>query len=301
MSPAFPDLFLIGAPKCGTTSLAAWLAAHPGVAMSDPKEPGYYAPDVASSRAATTEAAYLGLFGPSRPGRIRAEASTTYLRSRLAAPAILADNPAARFVVCLRNPVEMAASVHAQLVRAGREPEREFARAWALQMVRDRAPAPRRPDHNPADWQYAKMCRLGAQVADLLSVVPRAQVHFVFLDDLSADPRGVYTRLLAFAGLADDGRRAFPVFNRRRVPRVPALARAGHLAGILRRRVAPGRATGLGAWFDRVTTRPPGPAERTLEPGLARALTETFRADIDVLARLTGRNLDHWRVGAGAR
>lgn len=34
-----PDFFIAGAPKSGTTALAHYLSAHPGVFFSDPKEP----------------------------------------------------------------------------------------------------------------------------------------------------------------------------------------------------------------------------------------------------------------------
>jgi len=300
MSAAFPRLFLIGAPKCGTTSLAAWLGAHDRIAMSIPKEPNYYAPDVASSPAAGTEAAYLALFGPRAPGQLRAEASTTYLRSRVAVPRILADSPSARFVVTLRNPIDMAPSVHAQLVRSGREPVTDFARAWAMQARRRAAPPPRRAHHNPADWQYAEICRLGAQLEALYATVPRTRIHIVFLDDMAADPGSVYRRVLAFAGLPYDMRCRFPIHNERRVPRVPALARASHLAGGLRERLGFDRGTGLGARVNRLNERRPG-AESRLAPDLRRILANTFRDDIRRLARLTGRDLDHWLTGEPPR
>ncbi len=299
MAP-WPSLFLIGAPKCGTTSLAAWLGAHPQLVMSQPKEPNFYAPDVASSPAARCATDYLQLFGPTKPGQIRAEASTSYLRSRVAAGRILADAPAARFVVCLRNPVDMAPSVHGQLVRTGREPISDFETAWRLQ-ERRRAHLPaRRPDHNPADWLYADMCRLGDQVARLLEVVPRAQIRFVFLEDLKANPGATYRAVLAFAGVADDGRQDFPALNRRRVPRLAALARASHHAASLRERLGLSRGTGLGARINRLNERAPSPAQRRLSPLMARELTDCFRDDIRQLAHLTGRDLEHW-LAAGRR
>ena len=39
----FPDFFLVGAPRCGTTSLSRYLAANPQVCFSRPKEPHYFA------------------------------------------------------------------------------------------------------------------------------------------------------------------------------------------------------------------------------------------------------------------
>jgi len=289
-----PQLFLIGAPKCGTTSLAAWLASHPAIVLSNPKEPNYYAPDITAVRAADSRARYLRLFAPTAPGQIRVDASTTYLRSRVAAARIRADIPQARFVVCLRNPIEMAPSVHAQLVRAGREPIPDFELAWRMQARRRQLRNTRMSHHNPADWQYAQMCRLGAQVAALLRVVPRDRVRFVFLEDLAAQPAWVYARVLGFAGLEDDGRQDFPAENTRRVPRVVPLARASHLAGSLRQRLGLAHGTGLGARVNRLNERRPAAADRRLASGLTRELADTFRQDIHQLARLTGRNLDHW-------
>ena len=37
-----PTFFLLGASKAGTTSLHYYLAQHPGILMSDPKEPAYF-------------------------------------------------------------------------------------------------------------------------------------------------------------------------------------------------------------------------------------------------------------------
>ena len=37
-----PDFFILGAPKCGTTSMAAWLSEHPNVFMSPIKEPFFF-------------------------------------------------------------------------------------------------------------------------------------------------------------------------------------------------------------------------------------------------------------------
>lgn len=295
MTDRLPSLFLVGAPKCGTTSLAAWLGAHPDVFMSTPKEPGFFAPDVASSRRARSMRDYSALFAKAGEAQVLAEASTSYLRSRVAAGQILARLPQARFVVCLRNPIEMAPSVHGQLVRSGREPIADFETAWTMQRARRRAPEPRSGDHNPADLLYADMCRLGAQVEAFLAVAPRARVRFVFLDDMKADPATIYRGILAFAGLPDDGRGDFPVFNARRVPRSVQVARASRRAAAALRSLGLESGTGLGTLFNRWNERPVAPA--AMNPRIARLLGDAFRDDIARLARATGRNLDHWRQG----
>jgi hypothetical protein len=39
---SLPNLFIVGAPKCGTTSLFTWLSEHPQVCGSNPKEPSFF-------------------------------------------------------------------------------------------------------------------------------------------------------------------------------------------------------------------------------------------------------------------
>src|SRR4051794_40814091 len=46
MTARRPDFFIVGAPKCGTTSLHRWLVGHPQVFMPlRPKEPHYFVQD----------------------------------------------------------------------------------------------------------------------------------------------------------------------------------------------------------------------------------------------------------------
>ena len=40
-----PNFFILGAPKCGTTSLASWLSTHPNAYMSSQKEPFFFDTD----------------------------------------------------------------------------------------------------------------------------------------------------------------------------------------------------------------------------------------------------------------
>lgn len=40
-----PDFFIVGAPKCGTTALFRYLAAHPAVFIPELKQPNYFSPE----------------------------------------------------------------------------------------------------------------------------------------------------------------------------------------------------------------------------------------------------------------
>ncbi len=109
-----PSLFIIGAPKCGTTALCAYLANHPSVCFSEPKEAKFFHDDFSvEHRLATTEEEYLKCFSHQQASdQVLAEGTVWYLFSQVAVRRILAFNPEAKFVVMLRNPVDLSHSLH---------------------------------------------------------------------------------------------------------------------------------------------------------------------------------------------
>jgi len=217
-----PNFFILGAPKCGTTSLAAWLAAHPRIYMAPVKEPHFFNTD--DRQGVSTLAEYDALFSQANDHHSAVgEASVWYLSSSAAVGNILRYQPDARFIVLLRNPVEMVPALHAEMVLSGHENVRDFRAAWDLQDAR------RQGRHLPLfTWArrrllYGEACALGAQMERLLAVAARERVLPVVLDDMATDPSAEYLRVLRFLGVADDGRKDFPVRNRARVPQHPIL------------------------------------------------------------------------------
>jgi hypothetical protein len=133
-----PNFFLIGAPKCGTTSIAAWLAEHPQVYFSPVKEPMYFATD-AQIRTIVSLEAYEQLFAGATSRHLAiGEGSTEYLRSSIALRQIMTYAGSPRFIASVRNPVEMASSFHQQVCFNGDEDVRDFEEAWRLQKPRER-------------------------------------------------------------------------------------------------------------------------------------------------------------------
>jgi hypothetical protein len=83
-----PTFFIIGAPKCGTTSLAAWLGTHPDAFMSPTKEPDFFNTD--DRQGVTSLSEYEELFREARNNHIAVgEASVWYLSSSHAVHNIL--------------------------------------------------------------------------------------------------------------------------------------------------------------------------------------------------------------------
>jgi hypothetical protein len=292
-----PNFFILGAPKCGTTALAGWLAEHPQVFMAPIKEPHFYSTDLGNRRVRTRDA-YRRLFrGAGRNHRAVGEASVWYLFSDSAVPNLLADHPDARCIVCLRNPVTMAPSLHNQHVRAGNENQPDFARAWALQEARGRGEDVPRLCPDSQLLQYGPACSLGSQLARLYARIPRERVLPLVLDDLLADPAAEYRRTLAFLGLADDGRRAFPVVNAAGTRRSATLQRTLRALGRLRIALRlPRLGTGLTTSLARYNQRPsPVPAP---DAATQAELARYFAPEIERLETLLERDLGAWK-GSG--
>ncbi len=292
-----PDFFVAGAPKCGTTAVAEYLGGHPRVFVADPKEPFYFATDLPGMRKMTTEAEYLELFAGAGSEILTGEASTLYLFSRTAVPALLRDCPDCRLVVMLRPPAELVHAFHGQLLWGFLEDEEDFVRAWDLQ--EERAAGRHLPVgcREPSLLQYRRIGRLGEQIGRLLEWVPRSRVHFLLLEDLAARPRHEYLRLLDFLGLSDDGRTAFPRRNRHRVHRLRGLARVKNRfvrewPGLDRRLRPALRRLGLDAPLRGLLGREVPRSDLASEFRLR--LVEGFAEDVCRLSDLIGRDLDHW-------
>ena len=294
-----PSAYIIGAPKAGTTSTATWLAEHPSVFFSTPKEPYYWAsdyPNLAAHYGFGTMPAYAALFdcAAARAADLLAEGSTVYLYSGTAVPRIVATVPHARFVVCLRNPPDLLASYHRTQVVTLNDLETDFTKAWKLRAAGSTAST------NPIDPKlvdYPLVGRLGAAVQRLLDVVPRSQVHFIVFDDLVNDPQTVWRKLTDFLGLPPHERTDFSPRNasdtmfrfrllRKALHRPPAVLAAPV------RRVRQWSRTSNSAVVRRLkqaTWRPnPKPA---LPPELRQALDRYFDDDVRQLGQLIGQDL----------
>lgn len=107
-----PNLFIIGAAKSGTTSLHYALAAHPEVFLSEPKEPGFFVPEV--TYYPSDESWYLGLFERAGGARYRGESSTHYTKIPLyrGVPDRIAKfvDEEPRFIYLMRDPIDRAVS-----------------------------------------------------------------------------------------------------------------------------------------------------------------------------------------------
>ncbi len=100
-----PNLFVVGAAKSGTSSLASYLSQHPDIYLSPIKEPSYYVEGIGYE----DWEEYLSLF-EGRKERFLCDASTGYLYEKSAALRIKKNHADAKILIILRNPVNMVKS-----------------------------------------------------------------------------------------------------------------------------------------------------------------------------------------------
>ncbi|MGB5810417.1 MAG: sulfotransferase [Polyangiales bacterium] len=197
-----PHFIMIGAPKCGTTSMHAMLARHPDVFMPDNEVFFFDVDDVMAHPDFFVHrdglsfhdydgqfdeylAWYRSLFAAAKPGQLVGEDTTTYLRSPDAPRRIEALLPDARLIAMLRDPVDRAYSQYLHNVRAGRH-SLSFERTLRTN-----------PAALLAHGFYAE------QLARYEGFLDAGQLHVVFFEDLIADPRGELQRVCDFLGLDD--------------------------------------------------------------------------------------------------
>ena len=135
----WPNFFIVGAPKAGTTSLYEYLKGIPGIYMSPVKEPRYFSattlPKKHDLRPIRDKKKYLNLFKKAKDEKIIGEASPTYLADP-AAPKLIHDMaPDARIVITLRDPVERLFSSYFHLLRYGAR-KMSFSDALKVELAR---------------------------------------------------------------------------------------------------------------------------------------------------------------------
>lgn len=281
--------------------------------MPEAKEPHYFANEIvgnhrigfdarkAGDKEAPELSEYLEVFEDAEESQIAGEASVYYLWSEGAAERIRQFSPKARIIAMLRNPADLIYSMHSQHFWAGWENASEFEAAWDLQ--KDRAEGKSLPPDcfDPLLLQYREIGRLGTQLQRYFNQFDPEQILVIFMEDFHKDTADCYNRCLDFLGLECDGRTEFPVVNPNKQPRSKFLQRfiahrlPGPIQGIRRflKRTLRIKKTNILNFIQRFNTRKV--RRKPLGEEMRQRLNETFSEEIDLLEKITARDLGHWR------
>jgi hypothetical protein len=251
----YPDFFIVGHAKSGTTALYETLRRHPQIYMPGVKEPQFFARNrdtPAAGRGARafeqtgrhteTVEEYLSLFSAARADQRVGEASTFYLWSEIAPGRIAEVQPAARIIAILREPASFLRSLHMQMVQNNSETEKDLRRALALEPLRRQGRKIPRDAHWPRALMYSERVRYVEQLRRYRDVFAPEQMLVLIYDDFNADNDATVRRVLRFLDVDDHAAlavaRANPTIGVRS-PRLDILMRSvragrGPLTGTLK-------------------------------------------------------------------
>ena len=193
------DFFIVGAPKCGTTSVYHYLDEHPDIFLSTPKEVNFFSSvDLLNQSMyyddyiCKTSDEYDLIFSESNADQIRGEASVSYLFYENVPSKIIKYNPQAKILIFLRNPVDRAFSHFLMDSRLGLC-DYDFSTILHSSF--------KIPNGSLYYQQYIELGFYYIQVSRYLNCFKKENIHLVFLDDLISDLNGTLHNIFLFLGV----------------------------------------------------------------------------------------------------
>ena len=188
---SLPTFVIVGAQKCGTSSLSATLRLHPQIFMSRPKELHFF--DNRFDRGLDW---YAEQFTP-RPRQLAAgEGSPNYLYHPEAPRRIAESLPEVQLIVMLRDPAKRAYSHYWHTQRLGAETV-DFETALTLEPQRIASGKP----SDRGRYSYVDRGHYLPQVENLESLVGRDRLHVILLDNLVDERIETLRRTFRFLGV----------------------------------------------------------------------------------------------------
>ena len=188
------NLFIVGASKCGTTTLWNMLNHHPDVFMSYPKEPKFFSSRDFHDRYAD----YEKLFTNVRSEKIIGEATPAYSETIILPEIperIHSYNPNSKIIYIVREPIERLKSVWRQTLHTGH---------WYKPFYKDYfdIDVPVMPKNFiRAVYQYPPFIdatKYWTHLNNYRAFFEDKNILLLFFEDLKANPKSVYSNICSF-------------------------------------------------------------------------------------------------------
>ncbi len=233
----YPNFFIVGFPKSGTTALYYFLKQHNQIFMPKIKEPHYFCTDFhkeadqfyrreksilnsAKRFKYRQKEDYLKLFSKVNGEKAVGEASVHYLYSDVAAQHIHAFNPEAKIIISLRNPIEFIRSWYQwnkfDLLAEGAENIRE-----ALELEKHRKRGAKLKVKKPpvSHLCYKQMAKYYNHVAKFLDYFPNNNIKIVLFDHFIESNKKICEEIYYFLGVNPDFEPDLETVNKSSIPR----------------------------------------------------------------------------------
>lgn len=305
-----PNLFIVGAPKCGTTAMHTYLGQHPDIFMANYTENNYFATDlIPLDDQFRLDENYFALFKDARDQKIIGEKSVYYLLSKIAAHNIHNFNPDAKIIIMLRNPVDMLQSFHAQQIYNTDEEitcfedalNAENGRRNGTIKINDRL-------RIKGKLFYSEVVAYTEQVKRYLSLFNKDQVQIIIYDDLKKDTAAVYRNTLEFLNVDPTFKPDFPIINARKViirhtnDRKDKNAIVHFIKEIIKATISRQLCSNLCRPLANNELKADAcsyPQYPVMDPLTRKQLQEKYRPEVERLSVLLGRDLSFWCKDVG--
>lgn len=188
----WPNFFIVGAPRSGTTSLYEYLKKIPKIYMSPVKEPNFFSVSLdlnfLFTKPIRNESEYLKLFKNSKNEKCIGEASSNYLWDPQSPKLISKLIPNAKIIIILRNPVERAFSHYLMHISNGSE-TRSFK-----EVIQDA----QKSSTNDYVRRIIECGFYNKQILNYQNFFPNAQIKILFFEDFNKNIQQTIKEILDF-------------------------------------------------------------------------------------------------------
>lgn len=298
-----PNLFIVGHPRSGTSSLHHYLNQHPDIFMTTIKEPNYFNVDFREQSDAfhnkklyfpfRTETQYLSLYKKWKAEKIAGEASATNLCSRSSAQEIFRFNPKAKIIMIFREPVDFLSSYHSAAIFTLGEDCKDLNGALSIEKERRQGRGLSKRVVSPSWLFYSDFLRYAEQVQRFLSYFDTNQVKIIIFDDFKNDTQRIYGEILEFLNVDSQFTPTFEIINPNKILKWPRLKKytldSPYFRRTLRLLSSHDMYSRMKKFYkDRVVTYRP---REPLDEELKKSLMEKYKGEVDKIGALLSRDL----------
>ncbi len=212
-----PNLFIVGFPRSGTTSLHNYLSKHKDIQMSRIKEIAFFSKDFIKNKyvldnwpCPKTNKEYLSFFKKSKK-RYFGESTPFYIFSNVAASEIYSHNPNSKIIIIIREPLDFLCSMYAWGATKGYEREKNFF---------DFLNRPVKMKSNSINFKETVFMRTNYSlyIKRFIKYFPKKNIKIILYDNLKKNPLETYKELLVFLNLPFK-KISFKIYNKSHVPK----------------------------------------------------------------------------------
>ena len=280
-----PDLIIIGAQKCGTTSLHYYLSLHPQISMSHPKELNFFLDESDWSKGNWHKGVEWYNSHFTGNAKIHGETSpnyTNYPQSRKVAERMFTLLPEMKLIYILRDPIKRIISQYIHERERGKE-DRTLADALV----------------NQRNNEYIQRSMYYQQIAQYLNYFDPSNLLIITMESLSSNCRQTMRQVFQFLGVNADFYSQKFIEKQHTSDKKKGKTPIGHF---LEQRAFMQMIEHLfprrGWKIKQLLLRPflLDILEPEMDAGMHAMLTELLQDDVNQLRKFTGRDFADWSI-----